>query len=118
MRWSNAGHLPPLLLPPTGGVEPLDEVHASLLGTRHEQARGNSERILAAGSTLVFYTDGLVETRQESIDAGLVRLRRTAASLSNPHDPDAVADELLATNHASTEDDTALLVCHLPLLRD
>ena len=115
LRWSNAGHLPPLLLPPTGGVEPLDDVHASLLGTRHQQTRADSERILPAGSTLVFDTDGLVETRTETIDAGLVRLRRTAAALSNPHDPDAVADGLLASNHASTEDDTALLVCHLPI---
>jgi serine phosphatase RsbU (regulator of sigma subunit) len=118
LRWSNAGHLPPLLLPPGGGVEQLDEVHGSLLGTGQDQVRPDSERILPAGSTLVFYTDGLVETPEESIEAGLVRLRRTAVTLSDPDDPDAVADELLATNHASAEDDTALLVCHLPVLRD
>jgi hypothetical protein len=115
LRWSNAGHMPLLLLTPEGGPEMLDAVHGPLLGTDLALRRTESHRIVPAGSTLVFYTDGLVETRTDTIDAGLTRLRRAALTLSVPiDDPEAVADELMARNHASVEDDTAMLVCHLP----
>jgi sigma-B regulation protein RsbU (phosphoserine phosphatase) len=116
--WSNAGHMPPLLLSPDGGVEMLNELHGTLLGTDITQVRTQAERVVAPGTTLVLYTDGLVETRDATIDAGLTHLRRTAMSLVAPiDDPGAVAIELLARNHASSEDDTAMLVCHLPDLR-
>ena len=117
VRWSNAGHMPLLALTPDGGAEMIDDVHGSLLGTGIQQVRGASERIVRAGTTLVLYTDGLVETREETIDAGLARLRHVAGGLTAPlDDPEAIADELLAGNHASVEDDTAMLVCHLPAL--
>lgn len=116
LRWSNAGHMPLLLLGPDGPTL-LDEVHGPLLGTGLPYKRTDSELIVSPGSTLVLYTDGLVETREETIDAGLARLRRSAMTLRAPlGDPDAVADELLARNHVSAEDDTALLVCHLPAI--
>ena len=115
LRWSNAGHMPMLLLTPDGDAELLDDVHGPLLGTDLGVSRAESHRIVPAGSTLVLYTDGLVETRSETIDAGLARLRATAIALTAPiDDPEAVADELMASNHASAEDDTAMLVCHLP----
>lgn len=115
IRWSNAGHMPPVFIGPGGEVEMLNEVHGSLLGTGHPQRRSASERIVPAGTTVILYTDGLVETREETIDAGLVRLRRSAMALTAAlDDPDSIADELLARNHASVEDDTALLVCYLP----
>ena len=117
LRWSNAGHMPMLLL--TEHVEPelLSDIHGPLLGTGYRLIRTESERIVPAGSTLVLYTDGLVETREETIDTGLTRLRRSAISLSaRLDDPEAIADELLARNRSSGEDDTAMLVCHLPSL--
>ncbi|HZZ96662.1 MAG TPA: SpoIIE family protein phosphatase [Jatrophihabitantaceae bacterium] len=118
LAWSNAGHMPPLLLSPDGGVEMLNALHGTLLGTEITQVRTQDERVVPAGSTLVLYTDGLVETRDATIDAGLTHLRRTAMSLAaSIDDPAAVAVELLARNHASSEDDTAMLVCHLPDLR-
>jgi serine phosphatase RsbU (regulator of sigma subunit) len=110
--------MPPLLLSPDGGVEMLNALHGTLLGTEITQVRTQDERVVPAGSTLVLYTDGLVETRDATIDAGLTHLRRTAMSLAaSIDDPAAVAVELLARNHASSEDDTAMLVCHLPDLR-
>lgn len=115
LRWSNAGHMPPLLLTATGDVDVLAEVHGPLLGTGQDHHRTESRLVIPAGSTLVLYTDGLVETRSEPVETGLVRLRRSAVTLAAPRDdPDAVADELLAGNHVSVEDDTAMLVCYLP----
>ena len=78
--WSNAGHMPPLLINADDEVELLNEVHGTLLGTDIPQRRGQSERTVDGGSTIVLYTDGLVETREETIDSGLTRLRRTAIS--------------------------------------
>lgn len=115
LRWSNAGHLPPLLISPIGGVELLDEIHGPVLGTRTYRRRAESSRTVPAGSTIVLYTDGLVEVRHESLDVGLDRLLRTARSAAgSASDPERLADELIAGNRTSTEDDTALLVCHLP----
>jgi PAS domain S-box-containing protein len=120
LRWSNAGHMPMLLLTESGEAEMVSDIHGPLLGTGQRLTRTESHRVVAAGSTLVFYTDGLVENREETIDTGLTRLRRSAISLTAPlDDPEAIADELLARNHASVEDDTAMLICHLPhLARD
>jgi hypothetical protein len=115
LRWSNAGHMPMLLLTPDGAALMFNEVHGPLLGTTLGLPRAESVRTIPAGSTLVLYTDGLVETRNDSIDTSLTRLRRAALGLSAPiDDPEAVADELLAHHRASAEDDTAMLVCHLP----
>ena len=51
------------------------------------------EVALPPGATLVLYTDGLVERRDEDLDAGLERLR---VALQDPQaDPGAVAAHVL-----------------------
>ncbi|MFB6825635.1 SpoIIE family protein phosphatase [Streptomyces virginiae] len=74
LTWSNAGHPPPLLRTPDGRVDRLEE-HDILfhkdLGPLH---RTETRRRLAAGSTLLFYTDGLIERRDHDIDASLAQL--------------------------------------------
>jgi serine phosphatase RsbU (regulator of sigma subunit) len=63
---------------------------------------------LAAGSTLVLYTDGLVEHRGASIDEGLSRL---VALLNGTHDVDVEQlSDLLLSSATSHGDDIALLV--------
>jgi anti-sigma regulatory factor (Ser/Thr protein kinase) len=73
-----------------------------------ERAENAAE--LAAGSTLVLYTDGLVERRGENIEDGLERLRLAAAA--GPSDPDALCDHLLEQllGDEAARDDVALLV--------
>ncbi|SHG16189.1 Serine phosphatase RsbU, regulator of sigma subunit [Jatrophihabitans endophyticus] len=118
LTWTNAGHPPPLLLLPDGGVELLDEVHGPILGTRSSPRRGESTRRVPGGSAVVLYTDGLIETRGESIDVGLTRLRQSATAVSGLRDrPEELLDELLRRNHPTDEDDTAVLVCSLPVSR-
>jgi anti-sigma regulatory factor (Ser/Thr protein kinase) len=62
------------------------------------------------GSTLVLYTDGLVEERGEPIDDGLERLRR--AVVDGPDDPEAMCDHVLAAMGRSDRaaDDVAMFV--------
>ena len=108
LRWSNAGHPPPLLVHADGTAELLAREPDLLLGLDTGTARVNHTHVLAPGDTVLLYTDGLVERRDASIDDGLVWLRESAAGLAGL-DLEALCDGLLAHLDADTEDDVALL---------
>jgi PAS domain S-box-containing protein len=114
LTWSSAGHLPPLLLTPLDPPRLLDDLHGPILGTGQRPPRRHSTVTVPAGSTVILYTDGLIETRRHAIDASLDRLLRGARDLDTRTDPAGIADQLLHSQHPSPEDDTALLVCRLP----
>ncbi|RKS77531.1 PAS domain S-box-containing protein [Motilibacter peucedani] len=114
VRWSNAGHPPPMTISPDGAVAVLAGVEADLLlGFDPAAARSESETVLQRGSTLLLYTDGLVERRGQSLDDGLVRLRELLSSLA--HYPlDELCDEVLRRlRPESAEDDVALVAVRL-----
>lgn len=109
LRWSSAGHPPPLLVAPDGG-RLLESPHGPPLGTPHARYT-DSERVLDPGDTLVLYTDGLVERRGEVIDTGLARLVTAARHLPVPVDAACAAVvERLAGRPPRTDD-----VCVLAL---
>ncbi|RSN03171.1 protein phosphatase, partial [Streptomyces sp. WAC 01325] len=66
------------------------------------------------GDTLVLYTDGLIERREEDIDAGLARLTTALAEVSS-HTPEQLADALLTRLDVAdgAPDDIALIVIRL-----
>ncbi|RBM10618.1 serine/threonine protein phosphatase [Prauserella sp. PE36] len=74
MRWASAGHPPPLVQAPTGEVEFLDVDHGPMLGINIPYDIPEHERALSPGSSVVLYTDGLIERRSSDIDAGMERL--------------------------------------------
>ncbi len=74
LRWSSAGHLPPLVQRAAGGTELLDTRPETLLGTEAPRPRSDHLATLHPGDTVVFYTDGLVEHGRTEIDVGLDRL--------------------------------------------
>lgn len=115
LRWTSAGHPPPLLVDYDGVTRYLDEGNGLLLGTGTDRPRHDAEATLPPGSTLVFYTDGLIETRGELLDTGLQRLRRHAAALA--HRPlNSFTDRLLErTRPTDNDDDVALLTIRIPL---
>ncbi|MEV4946882.1 SpoIIE family protein phosphatase [Streptomyces sp. NPDC053755] len=115
LAYSSAGHPPPVLCHPDGTVTFLDQATDPPLGARPEHvSRPQGRTGFTDGSTLVLYTDGLVERRHEDIDTGL---RRLADSLNRHRaaDPDRLADALLADliPPAGITDDTALVVLRL-----
>ncbi|MEU7058038.1 SpoIIE family protein phosphatase [Streptomyces sp. NPDC046197] len=114
LTWTNAGHPPPLLITHDGLTRYLTDGHGILLGTGSRLGRRDATVTLPAGSTLVLYTDGLVESPRHSIDDGLGRLRRHAASLA--HRPlESFTDELLArVRPPDNEDDVAILALRTP----
>ncbi len=109
LRWCNAGHPPPVLLTPDGTVRFLDTPGELLLGLDPSTERTDHEVPLEPGSTVLLYTDGLVERRDSPLEHGLARLRRALAGL---HDRplDELCDELLARMLPQrSEDDVALV---------
>ncbi|MGW0598902.1 PP2C family protein-serine/threonine phosphatase [Streptomyces sp. NPDC002776] len=115
VRYSCAGHPPPVLLRPDGTVTFLDQATDPPLGARPEHVpRVQASTPFTEGSVLVLYTDGLIERRDEDIDVGLGRL---ADSLTRHRhaEPEALADALLSDLLPPTgnTDDTALVVIRL-----
>ncbi|QIP83146.1 SpoIIE family protein phosphatase [Streptomyces sp. Tu 2975] len=117
MTWTNAGHPPPLLVTHDGVADFLTDGHGILLGVAAREApkgRIDATVPLPPGSTLVLYTDGLIEASGHSLDEGLERLRRNAASLAHrPLEP--FTDHLLERSRPpQNEDDVALLAVRIP----
>ncbi|MFE1270136.1 SpoIIE family protein phosphatase [Streptomyces sp. NPDC058758] len=102
---ANAGHLPPLLRTPDGGVRFVEE-HGPLLGLRLPQPP--AVRVAAPpGSVLVMTTDGLIERRHEDLGDSLTRLSAVLGTL--PTDAEKVCDGLLTAFPPDGEDDIALM---------
>ncbi len=78
LRWSSAGHPPPLLLGGEGGY--LTGGAGPALGIEVSRPRTEAATDLAPGCTLLLYTDGLVERRGAGLDDGLGRLAELCAA--------------------------------------
>ncbi|MEW2810557.1 SpoIIE family protein phosphatase [Streptomyces massasporeus] len=114
LSWTNAGHPPPLLISRDGLAEYLTEGHGILLGTQTGTRRPDATAQLPPGSTLVLYTDGLIEAPRRSLDEGLKQLSQHAAALA--HRPLAsFTDQLLRrVRPAGNDDDVAVLALRIP----
>ncbi|MDP5183600.1 SpoIIE family protein phosphatase [Blastococcus sp. BMG 814] len=114
LRWSNAGHPPPMAITPDGCVQVLDGGRPDLLlGVRPDAPRHESEVTLPWGSVVLLYTDGLVERRDTDLDAGLARLQSTLSEHAG-RDLDQLCDVVLARMlPADPGDDVALIALQL-----
>jgi PAS domain S-box-containing protein len=76
LEYASAGHPPPLLVHPDGQRTFLndDAVGGPPIGIVEHTKFGRARAMLEPGSTLVLYTDGVVEVRGENLDVGLQRL--------------------------------------------
>jgi PAS domain S-box-containing protein len=109
VTFASAGHVPPLVISPEGEAEYVPAAPNPPLGVFESPQHSEKRTMLAPGSTIVLYTDGLVEERGVSIDQGLEALR-LAASQDSCH-PDELChrlvDSMLAIHPAN--DDIAVL---------
>jgi serine phosphatase RsbU (regulator of sigma subunit) len=110
LRWTNAGHPPPLLLRPDGTVDVLRTAPDMLVGIDPTRPRRDHATDLPAGGTLLLYTDGLIERRStgQDIDAGIAALAATLGGLQELP-VDAILDRVLAPVRYDREDDIAAL---------
>jgi phosphoserine phosphatase RsbU/P len=113
MRWASAGHLPPLVISPTG-VRLLANPAGMMLGASAGTGFADSLAPLSQEDLLLLYTDGLIERRDRDLDAGFAALLDAAADLvRQPAETvcDVLLDRLLpARGH---EDDVCLLALRL-----
>ena len=108
---SSAGHLPPVLVSPEGEATLVGMPSALPLGVGGTQFETTRLR-LRPGSGLVLYTDGLVETRTDPIDARLDTLVRLLAGPARPLEE--TCDQLLdKLRHGEDYDDVALLIARV-----
>ena len=111
ISFSNAGHPPPLLLRPDGGVEIWWERPEPLLGLLPRASRATHRRRVAAGSTLLLYTDGLIEERSQLLDVGIARIEAVLAG--NAALPGEELCSRLIASVGRRADDIALLLIKL-----
>ena len=113
LRYSLAGHPPLLLRDPDGTLAMLGEARGPLIGFG---AGDRPEQVVTflPGSCLVLFTDGLVERRGETIDAGFARLGAAFAAAAT-RDPADLCDALIGQSLPRTgrNDDTAILCAFL-----
>lgn len=95
LRWTSAGHLPPMLVSAKGVVRLLDGADDLMLGVDPSTPRTDHTAVLHPGDTLWLYTDGLVERSDQPLDTGLARLRQALTAL-HELPLDAACDELLS----------------------
>ncbi len=111
--YSAAAHPPPLVVDAQGEVSYLEDGRGLPLGVAPAPRFDESQSTLSAGSTLLLYTDGLIERPGESIDHGLARLKEVASGA--PSDAGLLVDYILREMLGDTvrPDDVALLAVHL-----
>ncbi|WP_234322649.1 SpoIIE family protein phosphatase [Streptomyces sp. NRRL S-350] len=114
LRWARAGHLPPVLLR-KGRAEPLPQIGGLLLGALDHADYEEHEVQLEADDTLVMFTDGLIERRDQSVHASLAGLLALTEKAHQPAhgdgrpDLEAYLDHLLRYSASDTDDDTCLV---------
>lgn len=113
LTWTNAGHMAPLVASAEGETERLDEhgllFHPDVPG----HPRTDSRRLLRPGSTLLLFTDGLVEHRGHDLDTVTDRVARMLGAGTRRPLPEllgAIADEVAGEAH---DDDVVLLAVRL-----
>jgi serine phosphatase RsbU (regulator of sigma subunit) len=111
LRMVRAGHPPPLLIPPQGGPRYLEAGLGVPLGVVAGAKYQPGIERMEPGSILIFYTDGLVETRG-GIDEGLSRLQKAVGT--DRGNLEALCDRILEHMVGSAaHDDVALVTIRL-----
>ncbi len=93
-RFVNASHPAPMVVRPDGSAELLEAPHLPPLGTGTVPVAEETVVALEPGTTLVLYTDGLVEQRGSRLLARQDELHELAAHA--PADPELLCDVLIA----------------------
>lgn len=113
LRWSSAGHPPPLLLTPDQEACYLHADPDLPLGVDSAQPRHDHTQPLPSGATVIFFTDGLIEHHERPIEAGMEHL----SAIATAHAALPLCDfvQALIDQHPSDgQDDMAILAVRTP----
>lgn len=109
MRWASAGHPPPVVVSAAGDVAALTRPPELMLGVDTHARRTEEVLLLDAGTTVLLYTDGLIERRDADLDIGLEQLRAAVAKWAHLPLPQ-LSDHLLEDLVQGRPDDDVALV--------
>lgn len=109
LRWSSAGHPPPVVVRADGGVEMLWRRNDLPLGLGSGRPRTDHTIEITPGDTFMLYTDGLVEQRQAALPERLEELTHALAG-SHERDLEHLADAVLARMVPTAADDDIAIV--------
>ncbi|MDF2847738.1 MAG: hypothetical protein K0R97_1720 [Oerskovia sp.] len=118
VRWSSAGHLPPMLVRADGTIETLSVRNDLPLGLVPTATRHDHTVEMHINDTLVLYTDGLIERRDRSIRDDL---RELASALHGTHtlSPEQIVKTALSKLLPEAgDDDVAILAMRTGPARD
>jgi PAS domain S-box-containing protein len=113
--FANAGHMPALALE-MGDARFIEVDRGPPLGVGQDGQYVEVVEKVQPGSTLIVYTDGLVEEPGVSLDVSLAAMASHA--LAGPDDPDALCDHLVRhqVGEGQPRDDVAFVAVHtIPL---
>lgn len=112
---SSAGHMPVLWASPDGSFGHVNTGRSVPLAAVPGVERPEAFTVLAPGSTIVWYTDGLVERRGLSIDDGIANLT-TMLRTSGNRTPTVLADRILSWMRPPDgyDDDIAMVIYRQP----
>ena len=105
---ANAGHPPLLLRAPDGAVRLLDDVTGLLVGVDATTHRNTLVLHVPPGTTLIAYTDGLIERPGLDLDHGIGQLCERVEAAPADADPRRLCDAAVA-GAVDHRDDVALL---------
>lgn len=110
LTWLSAGHVPAILKGPDGVTMLLEGGPSdALIGFDAGRPRTAIDTMIPAGSTLILYTDGLVEAPGVDPAESIARLSEVAIPEAGSLDGDRLVDVLLAQRR-DQRDDVAILV--------
>ena len=109
VRIARAGHPYPLLIRSDGSTTFLSDAGGPPLGTVGGHAYDEQSVSLAAGETLLLYTDGLIERRGRSLSHGEDSLVQVASSAPGEPELKCQAITTQLTEDAAIADDIAVL---------
>lgn len=115
LTYTSAGHLPSVALTPRDGLVILHEARATPVGVANPWGpRPQEDLTLPYDSTVVMFTDGVVERRTASLQDRIEKLLAVLAALPGLSTVDEVQDALIALNDRHRlEDDMCFIVARI-----
>jgi sigma-B regulation protein RsbU (phosphoserine phosphatase) len=108
-RFSSAGHMPPIIREPDGTVRIVTMEGGPPFGVPSDWSFTDAAEQLHPGTSVVLFTDGLIERRDASLDDGFLWLSELCRPERTPEERcDMILDGLTADGHL--DDDVAFLV--------
>ncbi|GGY57791.1 SpoIIE family protein phosphatase [Streptomyces xanthochromogenes] len=115
LTYSSAGHPPGILVQPDGTTRLLEDGRSLPLAVRTGKQRPEGTCVISARSTLLLYTDGLVERRRRPLSAGIDQASEALQDGRNTA-VDELATDVMArlAPVGGYDDDVALLLYRHP----